>query len=132
KAYIDYQWFNSLNERAISFVTRQKRNARYEVVERRAVNKKQGLTSDQTIQMNGSKSARCTIPLRRIGYRDPETGKHFVFLTNELRLAASTIARLYQARWQVELFFKWIKQNLKIKAFLGTSKNAVLTQIWKI
>src|SRR5699024_4249365 len=73
KAYIDYQWFNSLNERAISFVTRQKRNARYEVVERRAVNKKQGLTSDQTIQMNGSKSARCTIPLRRIGYRDPET-----------------------------------------------------------
>src|SRR5699024_1194700 len=81
-------------------------------------------------QMNGSKSARCTIPLRRIGYRDPETGKHFVFLTNEFRLAASTIARIYKARWQVELFFKWIKQNLKIKAFLGTSKNALLTQIW--
>jgi len=130
KAYIDYQWFNSLNERAISFVTRQKRNARYEVIERRTVNKKQGLTSDQTIQMNGSKSTRCTIALRRIGYRDPETGKHFVFLTNDFRLAASTIARIYKARWQVELFFKWIKQNLKIKAFLGTSKNAVMTQIW--
>jgi putative transposase len=130
KAYIDYQWFNSLNERAILFVTRQKRNARYEVIERRAVDKRKGLTSDQTIQMNGSKSARCTIPLRRIGYRDPATGKHFVFLTNDFRLAASTIARIYKARWQVELFFKWIKQNLKIKAFLGTSKNAVMTQIW--
>jgi putative transposase len=130
KAYIDYQWFNSLNERGISFVTRQKRNARYEVIERRSVNKDQGLTSDQTIQMNGSKSYRCTIPLRRIGYRDPETGKHFVFLTNNFRLAASTITAIYKARWQVELFFKWIKQNLKIKAFLGTSKNAVMTQIW--
>ena len=130
KAYIDYQWFNSLNERGISFVTRQKRNARYEVIERRNVNKKQGLTSDQTIQMNGSKSVRCTIALRRIGYRDPDTGKHFVFLTNDFRLAASTIAQIYKARWQVELFFKWIKQNLKIKAFLGTSKNAVMTQIW--
>jgi hypothetical protein len=130
KAYIDYQWFNSLNERGISFVTRQKRNARYEVIERRVVDKKQGLTSDQTIQMNGSKSTRCTIPLRRIGYRDPETGKHFVFLTNNFRLAAGTIADIYKARWQVELFFKWIKQNLKIKAFLGTSKNAVMTQIW--
>jgi hypothetical protein len=130
KAYIDYQWFNSLNERGICFVTRQKRNARYEVIERRAVTKKQGLTSDQTIQMNGSKSTRCTIPLRRIGYRDPETGKHFVFLTNNFRLAAGTIAEIYKARWQVELFFKWIKQNLKIKAFLGTSKNAVMTQIW--
>ena len=130
KAYIDYRWFNSLNEQSISFVTRLKRNARYEVIERRSVDKKQGLTSDQTIQMNGSKSARCTIALRRIGYRDPETGKHFVFLTNNFRLAASTIAQIYKARWQVELFFKWIKQNLKIKAFLGTSKNAVMTQIW--
>lgn len=130
KGYIDYQWFNSLNEQGISFVTRQKRNARYEVTERRSVNKRQGLTSDQTIQMNGSKSTRCTIPLRRIGYRDPETGKHFVFLTNNFRLAASTIAQIYKARWHVELFFKWIKQNLKIKAFLGTSKNAVMTQIW--
>ena len=130
KAYIDYQWFNSLNERGISFVTRQKRNARFEVIEQRSVNKKQGLTSDQTIQMSGSKSARCTIALRRIGYRDPETGKHFEFLTNNFRLAASTITQIYKARWQVELFFKWIKQNLKIKAFMGTSKNAVMTQIW--
>ena len=130
RGYIDYQWFNSLNERGISFVTRQKRNARYTVVKRRAVDKSNGLTRDQTIQMNGIKSVQCTTALRRIGYRDPETGKHFVFLTNNFKLAASTITRIYKARWQVELFFKWIKQNLKIKAFMGTSKNAVMTQIW--
>ncbi len=70
------------------------------------------------------------IPLRRIGYRDPETGKHYIFLTNNFKLAAKTIADIYKARWDVELFFKWIKQNLKIKIFIGTSKNAVMTQIW--
>ena len=66
----------------------------------------------------------------RVGYRDPETGKHYIFLTNNFNLAAKTIADIDKARWQVELFFKWIKQNLKIKSFLGTSKNAVMTQIW--
>ena len=69
-------------------------------------------------------------PLRRIGCRDPETKIHYVFLTNNFKLAAKTIADIYKARWQVELFFKWIKQNLKIKSFVGTSKNAVMTQIW--
>jgi len=68
--------------------------------------------------------------LRRIGYRDKETGKHYVFLTNNFKLSAKTIADIYKARWQVELFFKWVKQNLKIKSFIGTSKNAVMTQIW--
>ncbi len=72
----------------------------------------------------------CPIPLRRVGYRDAGTGKHYVFLTNNLTLAPRTIADIYKARWQVELFFKWIKQNLRIKSFLGTSLNAVLTQIW--
>ncbi|MEW8047654.1 MAG: transposase, partial [Candidatus Thiodiazotropha sp.] len=70
------------------------------------------------------------IQLRRIGYRDPETGKHYVFLTSHFDLSATAIADIYTARWQVELFFKWIKQNLKIKSFVGTSKNAVMTQIW--
>jgi len=65
-----------------------------------------------------------------VGYRDPETGKKYVFLTNNFKLAAATIAAIYKSRWQIELFFKWIKQNLKIKTFLGTSKNAVMTQIW--
>jgi putative transposase len=68
--------------------------------------------------------------MRRVGYRDPETGKQYYYLTNNFKLAAKTIADIYKSRWQVELFFKWIKQNLKIKAFVGTSKNAVLTQIW--
>ena len=68
--------------------------------------------------------------LRRVGYRDEATGKHYVFLTNNFKLSALTIARIYKSRWDIELFFKWIKQNLKIKSFYGTSKNAVLTQIW--
>ncbi len=91
----------------------------------------EGLTSDQTIEFTGLQTAKkCPVPLRRIGYRDSETGKHYVFLTNNFKLAAKTIADIYKARWQVELFFKWIKQNLKIKSFVGTSKNAVMTQIW--
>jgi len=73
---------------------------------------------------------KCPIQIRRIGYRDAETGKHYVFLSNNFKLSAKTIADIYKARWQVELFFKWIKQNLKIKSFVGTSKNAVMTQIW--
>ena len=117
--------------KGIFFVTRLKSNAKTRVVQRRAVLKDKGLTSDQTIEFTGIQTAKkCPIKLRRIGYRDPETGKHYVFLTNNFKLAAKTIADIYKARWQVELFFKWIKQNLKIKSFIGTSKNAVLTQIW--
>lgn len=130
RGYTDYKWYNSLNDNYIFFVTRQKTNATYDVIERRKVTKKSGLTSDQTIRIKGAKAADCPIALRRIGYRDQETGKHYVFLTNNFKLAASTIANIYKSRWQIELFFKWIKQNLKIKTFLGTSKNAVLTQIW--
>lgn len=130
RAYIDYTWFNALNNKGIFFVTRQKRNATYRIAERRPVLKSKGLTCDQTIFIAGTKAKACPIPLRRIGYRDPETGKHYVFLTNNFRLAAKTIADIYKARWQIELFFKCIKQNLKIKSFVGTSKNAVLTQIW--
>lgn len=89
------------------------------------------ITSDQTIEFTGLQIAKkCPVQLRRIGYRDPATGKHYVFLTNNFKLAARTIADIYKARWQVELFFKWVKQNLKIKSFVGTSKNAVMTQIW--
>lgn len=119
-----------MTEKGIFFATRQKSNAKYCVIERREVNRKQSLTSDQTIEFTGIQTAKkCPVPLRRIGYRDPETGKHYVFLTNHFKLAAKTIADIYKARWQVELFFKWIKQNLKIKSFIGTSKNAVMTQI---
>lgn len=102
----------------------------YRIIERRDVIKPKGLTYDQTILITGAKAKSCPVPLRRIGFRDPETGKHHVFLTNNFHLAAKTIADIYKSRWQIELFFKCIKQNLKIKSFVGTSKNAVMTQIW--
>lgn len=131
RGYNDYAWYNSLTEKGIFFVTRLKSNAQYRVTERRSVNKRQGLSCDQTIEFTGEvTSKKCPIGLRRISYRDPETGQRYVFLTNHFGLSAKTIADVYKARWQVELFFKWIKQNLKIKTYIGTSKNAVLTQIW--
>jgi hypothetical protein len=131
KAYNDYSWYKQLTDNGIFFVTRLKANAKYRVIERHEVLQNKGLTSDQTIEFTGLQIAKkCPVQLRRIGYRDPETGKHYVFLTNNFKLAARTIADIYKARWQVELFFKWIKQNLKIKSFVGTSKNAVMTQIW--
>jgi len=130
RAYTDYKWFAKLQENGIFFVTRQKTNAVYRVIERRAVNKKQGLSSDQTIALTGTKGHLCPSPLRRIGYRDPGTKKHYVFLTNNFKLSAKTVADIYKERWQIEIFFRWIKQNLKIKAFIGNSRNAVMTQVY--
>lgn len=130
RAYTDYKWFAQLQEKGIFFVTRQKTNAVYKVTERRPVNKKQGLCSDQTIVLTGTKGRLCPHPLRRVGYRDPETKTHYVFITNNFKLAAKTIADIYKERWQIEIFFRWIKQNLKIKAFIGNSRNAVMTQIY--
>ena len=92
--------------------------------------KNKRLTCDQTIELTGAKAKNCPIRLRRIGYKDANTGIHYTFLTHHFKLAARIIADIYKARWQIELFFKWIKQNLKVKSFLGTSKNAVTTQIW--
>lgn len=130
RAYIDFTWFGTLDKNDQFFVTRMKRGIRYKVVERHEVDHSKGLTSDQVILFAGAKAKDCPIPLRRIGYRDPETGKHYVFLTNIRHLVAKTICDIYHDRWQIELFFKWIKQNLKIKTFFGTSRNAVLTQVW--
>jgi len=131
KGYNDYGWYKQLTDKGIFFVTRLKRNAKYRVVSRQPVMKDKGLICDQTIEFTGTLTAnKCPAQLRRIAYRDAETGKRYVFLTNNFKLAAKTIADIYKARWQVELFFKWIKQNLKIKSFVGTSKNAVMTQIW--
>jgi len=131
RGYNDYTWYNQLTEKGIFFVTRLKSNAKTRIVQRHSVLKNKGLTSDHTIEFTGILTAKkCPIQLRRIGYRDPETGKHYIFLTNNFKLAAKTVADIYKARWDVELFFKWIKQNLKIKSFIGTSKNAVMTQIW--
>jgi len=131
KGYDDYSWYTALTHQGVYVISRQKRGARYKVVERHRVNRSQGLICDQTIELTGKKSQQEELTsLRRIAYRDPETCQRYVFLTNNFKLAASTIAACYKERWQIELFFKWIKQNLKIKAFLGNSKNAVMTQIW--
>jgi transposase len=100
------------------------------VLERRPVKVALGLVSDETIQLTGAKAKACPRSLRRIVYQDPETEKVYVFLTNHFRLAAKTIADIYKERWQIEIFFRFIKQNLKIKAFIGNSENAVMSQIY--
>ena len=130
RAYLDFDWINSLIPRGVFLVTRLKRRIKYRVVERRPV-RGGGVTSDQTIEFTSARGRRrCPHRLRRIGYRDPETGRRYVFLTTHFGLSAKTVADVYKSRWDVELFFKWIKQNLKIKSFVGTSRNAVMTQIW--
>jgi putative transposase len=129
--YVDYQWFKSLTDEGIFFVTRLRAKAVYAVKERRPVNRESDICSDQIIQLNSAHALKRGAPeLRRVGYRDPQTGKYYQFLTNHFGWSAATIAAIYKDRWQVELFFKAIKQNLKIKAFVGTSRNAVLTQLW--
>jgi len=131
KGYMNYAWFKALTDRRVFFVTRPRKNALAHIIARRTVNQQQGLTSDHTVQFYGSQPQQLGLrPLRQVGYRDPATKKHYVFLTNAFHLSAKTIADIYKQRWQIELFFKWLKQNLKIKTFLGTSRNAVLTQIW--
>jgi transposase len=131
RGYIDFaRLFVFQRDRAF-FVTRAKKNLQFRCRAKRAVDKETGLRCDQTIRLSGVKSA-AEYPdlLRRIKYVDPDTGKRLVFLTNNFVLDAFTIAQLYKCRWQVELFFKWIKQHLRIKAFYGTSENAVKTQVW--
>ena len=130
RAYIDFAWLYALIQCRNYLATRLKSNIKYRVIERRPVLKSKVGTSDQTNILIGTKAGGRSIPLRRIGYKEPNTGKQYFFLTNNLQLAAKTIADIYKARWKIELFFKWIKQNLKIKTFLGTSRNAVMTQIW--
>lgn len=131
KGYLDYSWYKTLSEQGVFFVTRARNNMRYRVIERRTVDQANGLRADQTIRLTGQKSIQEALPeLRRVSYVDPESARHYVFLTNNFALAAATIAALYKQRWHIELFFKWIKQNLKIKSFLGVSKNAVMTQVW--
>lgn len=106
-AYNDYAWYKQLTDRDIFFVTRLKNNAKYRIIDRRSVLKNKGLTCDQTIEFTGPQlSKKWPVQLRRVGYRDAETGKHYVFLTNKFKLAVKTIADIYKARWHVELFFK--------------------------
>jgi hypothetical protein len=131
RGYVDFQRLYRFTTCSAFFVTRAKRGLDFTRRARRRVDKTTGLRSDQTIVLVGPKTSRLyPESLRRVVFYDAENDRRFVFLTNNFTLPALTIARLYRCRWQVELFFKWIKQNLHIKAFYGTSDNAVRTQVW--
>ena len=126
-----YARLYKLHQAGAFFVTRAKRGMDARRVYSVKVDRASGVICDQMIALNGFYAAKdYPEPLRRIRFKDPESGKTLVFLTNNTSLPALTIAALYKSRWQVELFFKWIKQHLRIKKFLGTSENAVKTQIW--
>lgn len=131
RAYLDFKRLHRLTRRAVFFVTRAKRNLRYRRVSSVPVEIATGVRADQSIVLR-SLPSRTAYPehLRRVSYVDPATGKRLVFLTNHFTLPAAMVAALYRNRWRVELFFKWIKQHLRLKAFYGTSPNAVKTQIW--
>jgi hypothetical protein len=131
RGYVDFKRLYMFPLCSAFFVVRTKQNIRLQRRYSRPVDKATGIRSDQTVILTTLESAKAYPDvLRRIGYRDPITEKRLTFLTNNFALPALTIAEIYRCRWQVELFFKWIKQHLRIKAFFGTSANAVKTQIW--
>ena len=131
RGYIDFERLYQLHEAKSFFVTRAKSNLKAQRRYSHPIDRSTGLICDQTIVLTGFYSKQdFDTPLRRVRFKDPTTGKNLVFLTNNFALPALTIADLYRCRWQVELFFKWIKQHLRIKVFFGTSENAVKTQIW--
>ena len=131
RGYVDFARLYALHQAGAFFVTRAKSPMDARRVYSAATDRTTGIISDQQVMLNGHYSAK-KYPehLRRVRFKDPETGKTLIFLTNNTALPALTIAALYKSRWQVELFFKWIKQHLRIKKFLGTSQNAVKTQVW--
>ncbi len=131
RGYLDFDRLHRLTTGLAFFVTRAKSNLDFNRRGSRLVDKTTGLRCDQTIFLGGPLTSKLyPKPLRRVVYRDLETGKRFVFLSNNFALPALTIANIYRCRWQVELFFRWIKQHLRIKSFYGTSPNAVKTQVW--
>ena len=131
RGYIDYRRLYLITQALAFFVTRAESNTRYRRCRWRWVDRSTGLRSDQTIRLTGPNSSRrYPAPLRRIHYFDAEKDLRLIFLSNNFQLEALTIAQLYRARWQVELFFRWIKQHLRLRSFYGTSENAVKTQVW--
>jgi hypothetical protein len=131
RGYLDFERLATIDDAKAFFVTRAKLNTKTKRRYSRPVDRATGLICDQTVVLTGFYTQQdFDRPLRRIKFNDPATGKSLVFLTNNFTLPALTIAKLYKYRWQVELFFKWIKQHLRIKAFFGTTENAVKTQIW--
>src|SRR5438034_3399617 len=131
RAYLDFQRLYALKQALAFFIIRARKDFCFQRVSSLAVDKSTGLRCDQIIRLKSFYTAKYyPEPLRRIRYHDAETDKNLVFLTNHFLLPSLTIAQLYKCRWQVELFFKWIKQHLRIKRFYGVSPNAVKTQIW--
>ncbi len=131
RGYLDFKRLHRFTLSSAFFVTRTKENVLLQRRYSHLVDENTGVRSDQTVVLTTIGSATAyPDPLRRVSYVDPETNKRLVFLTNNFDLAALTIAQIYRSRWQVELFFRWIKQHLRIKAFYGTTENAVKTQIW--
>ena len=130
RGYNDYDWFAELTDQEVFFVTRMKDNAVYDVVERREVPNTGHVRSDEVIFFPSMAAGGKEYFFRRVGVWDEEQQRTLVFLTNQLKFGATTIAAIYKDRWKVELFFKALKQSCKIKTFLGTSANAVHTQIW--
>jgi transposase len=131
RGYLDFARLFAMHQNTAFFVIRAKSNLKFRRIYSHPIDKSTGLRCDQTIRLSGFYPAKeYPEKLRRIKFYDQQSGRSFVFLTNNFLLPATTIANLYRCRWQVELFFKWIKQHLKIKAFYGTSENAVKTQIW--
>ncbi len=131
RGYIDFEWFKKLDNDGVYFVTRARKNMDYRVIGQHSVNDMKKITSDEIIELNGIETKK-SYPgqLRLVTACDIKNGKTISILTNHFRLAASTIAKIYKERWEIEKFFRWIKQNLKIKTFIGTSKNAVMLQVW--
>jgi putative transposase len=131
RGYTDFSWYKTLDDKGVIFVTRLKRNARYDVTERKDVSRFKNIYSDHILKLKGFYSKqKYPDRLRRIRSKDPETGKIITILTNNFTWSAKTIAQIYKERWQIELFFKCIKQQLKVKSFVGTSRNALLSQLW--
>ena len=131
RGYLDFERLFLLHQSGSYFIIRAKDNLKFKRIYSRKVDKSSGLRCDQTVRLTGYYSHQhYPVHFRRIKYYDAEQDKNLVFLTNNFRLSPLTIAELYQNRWKVELFFKWIKQHLRIKAFYGTSQNAVKTQVW--
>ena len=131
RGYVDFARLHAVHLAGAFFVTRAKSNMKWHRIYSAATDRDTGIICDQTIALDGFYSKQdYPAHLRRVRFNDPETGKTLIFLTNQMTLPAATICALYKSRWQVELFFKWIKQHLRIKRFFGTSENAVKTQIW--
>jgi hypothetical protein len=130
RGYNDYRWFDSLTADGVYFVTRMKAGSRYQVVESRTVPKARGVLCDEIILLETGSPAVEPFYFRRVEIENPDGGDSLVFLTNHLEFGATTIAQIYKQRWQVELFFKALKQNLRVKTFVGTSANALKVQIW--